>query len=616
MIHCPNCGMENREGARFCKGCRSPLDPSYVQEVSPSQSPQQPAYQPPPPVMDSELPPKPKSRRGLIIGIIIGVIALCCLAVIVAAAILGLTGAYEDILGLLPFLSPQAATPKIIPIDAGFVSTVKLNVRDTEGFLHLAEAYEDAFDEAELADSLEEMEDTYDISFEDDIQPWLGAEASIAILNLGDATESMLQPGGMGDSPGSPPLIVFAIMTRDRKASDEFLEKLKASIEDQDYNVEEETYKDVPFYVQEVEEDWETPVIFGTVGNFVVITSDVEGMKDVIDTHKGEIDSLAKNEDYLEAMKELPSDASMYMFVNMQDLAPALEDYADSGDLTGSVSSLSNPEAYKAFGMAATLDSEGIQIDTAVTIDPEELSSDDLELLTVQNKANPGRILARIPDDALVFASSQDLANAWRFTVEANSDLEDQLDEMSGYLGVDVDSEFFAWTTGEFALVITEARNDIGFFAIFEVSNPDEAMDALDELANDLEDEGGIEFEKETVGGVEMQVLIDPYSEEILLGYGVVDNYMIIGYTEDALEKGVEGGAAPIINDETFKKIVAHLPKDNTGYVYLNVEKIVDEIGAEELELLLGPIEAIVSTQAVADLDKGVIKNTVYIYIP
>jgi len=31
---------------------------------------------------------------------------------------------------------------------------------------------------------------------------------------------------------------------------------------------------------------------------------------------------------------------------------------------------------------------------------------------------------------------------------------------------------------------------------------------------------------------------------------------------------------------------------------------------------LLGPIEAIVSAQAVADLDKGVIKNTTYIYIP
>ena len=615
MTHCSNCGMENREGARFCKGCRSPLTPAYVQEVSPSQSPQQPAYQPPPPVMDSELPPKPKSRRGLVIGVIIGVIALCCLVVIVAAVILGLTGAYEDILGFLPFLSPQAATPKIIPIDAGFVSTVKLNVRDTEGFLHLAEVYEDAIDDAELADSLEEMEDMYDISFEDDIQPWLGAEMSIAILNLEETVESMVQPWGMEDTPESP-VIVFVIMTRDREASDEFLEKLKKSIEDEDYDVEEETYKDVPFYVQEVEEDWETPIVFGTVDNFVVITSDVEGMEDIIDTHKGEMDSLAKNEYYLEVMKELPSDASMYMFVNMQDLEPALEDLIESGDVTGSVGTMNDPEAYKAFGMAATLENEGIRIDSVTTFDPEQLSADNLELLTIQNQANPGLILARIPDDALFFAASQDLATTWRATIEANPDLEDQLDEMSEYMGIDMDSEFFAWTTGEFALVITEARNDIGFFAIFEVSNPDEALDALDELANNLEDEGGIEFEKETVGGVEMQVLIDPYSEEIMLGYGVVDNYLIIGYTEDALEKGVEGSDAPIIDDETFKKIVAHLPQNNTGYVYLNVEEIVDEIGMEEVELLLGPIEAIVSAQAVADLDKGVIKNTVYIYIP
>jgi hypothetical protein len=530
--------------------------------------------------------------------------------VIVAAVILGLTGAYGDILA---FLSPQAATPKIIPGDAGFVSTVKLNVRDLEGFQHLAKVYEDAYED-ELADSLEEMEDTYGISFEDDIQPWLGAEMSIAILNLEDATENMFQPWGMGESSPDSPITVFVIATRDRKASDEFLEKLKGAMEDDDYNVEEETYKDVPFYVQEVEEDWETPTVFGTVDNFVVLTSDVEGMEDVIDTHKGEIDSLAKNEYYLEVMKELPSDASMYMFVNMQDLAPALEDYAESGGVTGTVDTTSL-EAYKAFGMAATLDVEGIQIDAVTTFDPDELSSDNLELMTIQNQANPGRILARIPDDTFAFASSQDLANIWRTTVEANSDLEDQLDEMSGYLGIDLDSEFFAWTTGEFAIALTSVQDDIGFFAIFEVSDPDEALDAMDELANVLGDEGGLEFEEKTISGIEMQVIIDPYSEEILLGYGVVDNYLIIGYTEDALEKGAGGDTNPIIDDETFKKVVAHLPKDNAGYVFINVGEIANEVD-DDFGPWLEPIQAVVTAQAVTDPSKGVSKGAAYIYIP
>jgi hypothetical protein len=543
------------------------------------------------------------------------VIALCCLAVIVVAVILGLTGAYADILGFLPFLSPQTATPKIIPIDAGFVSTVKLNVGDLEGYQHLAEVYEDAFED-ELADSLEEMEDTYDISFEEDIQTWLGAEMSIAILNLEEATENALQPWEMGENPPAPPSVVFAVATRDREASSGFLEKLKASIEDEDYNVEEETYKDVTFYVQEVEEEWETPTVFGTVGDFVVMTSDVDSMEAIIDTYKGEMESLAQNEYYLEVMKELPGDASMYVFVNIQDLAPALEDYAESGDLTGGLDATGmDMDGYKAFGMAATLDVEGVQIDTIVTFDPDELSTDNLELLTIRNQASSGDILTKVSDDMLVFVSARDLASIWRTYLETNSELEEQLKDMSAYLGIDVDSEFFAWATGEFSLAITEARDEIGFFAIFEVSDPDEALNAIDDLAEDFAEESGVEFEQETIGGIEMQVLIDPYSEEIMLGYGIVDNYLIVGFTEDALEKGAEGDANPISDDEMFKKVTAHLPQNNIGYVYINVDAIVDAIG-EDAGPWLEPIEAIVSAQAVADLDKGFAKSTAYIYIP
>ena len=215
----------------------------------------------------------------------------------------------------------------------------------------------------------------------------------------------------------------------------------------------------------------------------------------------------------------------------MQDLAPALEDYAESSGVTGTFAfDTTDMDAYKAFGMAVTLDIEGIQIDAVTTFDPDELSADNLELMTIQNQVNSGDILAKIPDDVLVFASAHDLANTWRAYLDMDPDLEDQLNEMSEYLGIDMDSEFFSWTTGEFAIALTNVQDDIGFFAIFEVSDPDEALNAMDELANVLEDEG-LEFEKETVGGIEMQVVIDPYSEEIMLGYGVVDNYLIIGYT-------------------------------------------------------------------------------------
>ena len=402
-------------------------------------------------------------------------IVLCCLAVIIIAAILGLTGAFQDILSFLPFFPSQSATVEAIPADAGFCTTANLSTRDMEGFQHLADVYEDAFED-EVEDRLEEVEDQYDISFEDDVQTWIGPEISIAILNLKDMTED-----------DDDPLIVVVAVTRDRKASGAFLEKLKDAIEDKGYDVEEETYKDVTFYAQEVKEEWETPLVFGTMGNLVVLASDIEAMEDVIDTYKGEREPLAENERYTEVMKELPSDAAMATFIDVEDLQPALDDltapgYGMGGIVIGS-SGIAGIEAYKAIGLAVTLDKEGIQIDAAVTFDPDELPPEVVEFM--KNQASPGHILERVPDDTLAFISAQDLATAWRNTVEANPDLEDTLKDLSETWGIDVDEEFFSWATDEFALALTNVRDDIGFFAIFEVSDPDAAMDAMDELAND-----------------------------------------------------------------------------------------------------------------------------------
>ena len=237
------------------------------------------------------------------------------------------------------------------------------------------------------------------------------------------------------------------------------------------------------------------------------------------------------------------------------------------------------------------------------------------KFLQAQGQANPGRILERIPDDTLALVSARDLATAWRAYIELNPDLEDQLKEMSESLGVEVDEEFFAWATGEYALALTGVKNEIGLFAIFEVSDPDAALDAMDELANDIEDQADVNFEEETIGGVEMQVLIDPYSEKIVFGYGLVENYMIIGLAEDGLEKGAEGAETPILDSETFKKLQAHLPQKNSGYFYINVKELADEADGE-FGPWLEPIEAIAMAQAATDPSKGVTKSTIYIYIP
>jgi hypothetical protein len=594
MTHCPECGTENREGAKFCKECRSELTESYVQvdhSWDDSARGSQPAVQ-------SAASGGGKSRTPLIIGGVVGVVIICCVALIIIGAILAATGALGGLLGA------RQATAKIMPADTGFYTSFNPSTLNSEGFAHLADAYEDALKDAEFEEAVEDAEDELGISFEDDVVPWLGSEVSLGIPNLAKAAD------------GEDAIIVLAAVTRDRKASDAFLEKLKESLEDKGYDVGEKTYNGVTFFEQQVENEYETPTVFGTVGNVVVITNDVDAMEDIIDTQQGKSDSLAKNPKHTDLTKALPKNASMYMFFSIEDIAPAMQE-AQPGISEDQL------EGYESVGMAITVDKEGIQLDAAVTFDPTALKSDTLEAMKAQSKANPGKILQEIPSDAVGFISSRDLASTWRIalnTIEENPDTKEQLEYTAETFGIKLDADLLAWATGEYAMAFVKAKGEspVGFFATFEVEDESAAKSTMDDIADAIEEQGG-DFDSETIEGVDVQVMSDPYGE-VWFGYGFTDNHLIIGFTEDGIKQGV-GDVEPITDDDTFKTVQSHLPGQNTGYFYLNVDRTLNLIPSDafyddQALVFLEPIKAIGGASAVTNPDSGLGKATVFIYIP
>jgi hypothetical protein len=526
------------------------------------------------------------------------VILICCIALIIIGAILGATGVLGGLFG------SKQATAQVMPADTGFFTSIDPSTLNSEGFAHLADAYEDAIKDAEVEEALEDAEDELGITFEDDVRPWLGSEVSIGIPNLGKAAE------------GDDPIVVLAAVTRDRKASDAFLEKLRESFEDEGYDVDEETYNGVTFYEQQVDDEYETPTVFGTVGNVVVVTTGVDAMEDVIDTQQGKSDSLAKNPKHADLRQALPNNASMYMFFNIEDIAPVVEE-------TEAGVSEEQLEGYENVGMAVTVGTQGIQIDAAVTFDPTSLKSDTLDSMKAQSKANSGKILQEIPSDAIGFISSRDLASTWQIalnTIEEDPDTKEQLEYMAEAFGLDIDADLLAWATGEYALAVVKARGEspVGLFATFEVEDESAAKDTMDDIADAIEEQGG-DFDSETIEGVDMQIMSDPYGE-VWLGYGFTDNHLVIGFTEDGIEQGV-GDIAPITDDDTFKAVQSHLPSPNTGYFYVNIDRTLDLIpsealGSDEGFAFLEPIKAIGGASAVTNPDDGIGKGTVFIYIP
>ncbi len=618
MIHCPNCGMENRDGAKFCKSCRAPLPSSpYVQVSQAPQQPHQPSYQEPqqpyqplPQVPSYQQPPdSPKSKKPLIIGVA-GALLLCCVCVVAVV----LLATYTDILSFLPFLGPKWAASKIMPADTGFFASINPGVEDLAGYQHLAEIYSDI---PQVEDAIEELEDALEdelgITFEEDIKPWLGPELAFAITNLEDTLD------------GENPIVVMAAATRDREASDAFLEEIREYLEDEDYDVEEETYKDVTYYVEE-----DTPMAFGTVGNYVILATDVDAIEDVIDTSKGDADPLSENESYTELVDALPEDAVAHVFYDMRNVMDIM---LEETDFELPEETTEQFEAFKTFGMALSLDTEGVQLDFIVTFDPDELSPEMLE--NFEAGASAGDILQRIPDDALGFTSGQNLATGWKnllANLQENPDFEEQLEDLEDELGLKVDEELLSWATGEHALAVIELGEavdavPVGAFAVFEVDDQTAAEGALEDIAEAIEEGAYMEFKEEEIGGVEMQVLVDEYMEEILLGYGFTDQYLVIGFLEGGLEAAVDDSIEPIANDEMFKSVIAHLPSSNRGYFYSNVEVIWQliyenvsdydkEYYDDEVTPFVEPIKAVGVAGSVTDPQEGFSRGTLFIYIP
>ena len=545
---------------------------------------------------------------AIVLGVAIGFLVILC---VVFAVILARQ--------YLPLLWPKQVAPKLMPADTFFFTSVNPDIQDLAGYKHLADVYGGI---PEVKDTwgefLKEMEDEFDISFKEDIMSWLGPEVAVAITDIDALIE------------GDEPMVIIAAATRNIKASDAFLEKLREHQEDQGYDVTKETYNGVAYYVQEVEYAWETPLIFGTVEKLVILATDEVVMQDVIDVAQGKADALAQNERYSDLVNTLPDGAVAYTFFNMEDAGRAILDNLKYEGIYLPGETSDQFEALQAFGLALSLDEEGIQFDVAATFEPDGLSPEMLENLGA--KASAHRILRQIPDDALGFISAQNLAGGWKSflaNMRQNPDFRYQIDDLGDALGLKIDEELLGWMTGEFAIAVVEGREDVpvGGFAVFEIDRRKEAEDVLEGLADAIEVLAFAEFEKKDINDVEMQVLADPFTGEIVLGYGFTDGHLVIGFTEDALESAVDDDMKSIADDKTFKKVQEHLPSRTSGYFYLNVEAAWQlayrnmaewerQDFDEAVRPFLEPIKAIGMAASPFDIEKGVGQSTLFIYIP
>jgi hypothetical protein len=547
------------------------------------------------------------------------VIALSCCTC--TAAILPLAH-YASILGL--FLRPGWHAATVVPADTAILLTINIDAGNLAGLGRLLRIYRDsAGDEQffdEVVDPLETLESEMGITFEDDIRPWLGTEIALAALDA----ES---PAG-----GDRASVAFLAATTDRAASNAFLAKMRNYFEDEGHDVDAEPRKDVTY---QVNRDGSEPAMswaYGTVGDYVILTLDRDALQMIIDVHEGKVDPLAASDRFSGVARALPRNAAAFLYDDLAQFADAAAENAGAG--TDPCPALDFDAGAEALGVALELERDGIRVEAVVTFEPGELSPLATGVLSVEPASR--RILQHIPTDAMAFASTHVTGGTWRGIEAALATcpgVQANLNEVSDSVGLNLDVNLLSWIAGEWAvaLVRVERKSDyelpFAAFTLAEIGDEDAARNALDRLAAFVEVPPAIAFEEESIGGVEVQILREPRSKAIVVGYGIIDRYAFVGMLESGPEAAVTGNAAPITQNGTFDHVRAHLPDNATSLAYVGVEEIVtlfDEQAAghrrstyeTEVRPYLAPVKAIGVATTRPDMRRGRVTFTLYAYVP
>lgn len=208
---------------------------------------------------------------------------------------------------------PDNSAVNLVPPDALFYSSLyikpstdqKKNLRDLFERFPKAPSFEESRDD--LLEQLDPFLAEAGLTYKDDVEPWLGAQAAVFASEI--------------DSQGEPSDIGILLETTDSEATEETLLKL---IESEDPSISFETvrHEGVTFQVEADPDEGMPPGAFAFLDDFLVVGTE-GGVRSSIEAGTG--DALANAGDYLAATASLEEDRLAELYVSVDAFIEAFE---------------------------------------------------------------------------------------------------------------------------------------------------------------------------------------------------------------------------------------------------------------------------------------------------
>jgi hypothetical protein len=263
-------------------------------------------------------------------------------------------------------------------------------------------------------------------NFSQDIQPWLGSDAIVALI-------------GDPQNPDNPPGTLILLPTANRTRSEEFLVKYRNALQAQGAVFAEQNYRGLNFFQSPTREVSQS-LITANLDNKVVLLSNSRNLiQQAYDTYKGDRPSLAEKQIFSRA----------FLTQNPQSLVKL---YLDK---VAALQFLSN-QGLEAITAEVKIQDRGLKI----FLD-SHLQQEQLGLNTSQ------RVLSFLPQNTFLLISGNNLLQSWQSIRDrtksnpASDRLVSQWQaDIKRNLDLDWEKDILAWLTGEFA--IAAASNNQG----------------------------------------------------------------------------------------------------------------------------------------------------------
>ncbi|MCY7390035.1 MAG: DUF3352 domain-containing protein [Leptolyngbyaceae cyanobacterium CAN_BIN12] len=439
------------------------------------------------------------------------------------------------------------------------------------------------------------------IDIEKDLKPWVG-----------NTMVALLPNSGIDQKPGVlKPNVLVVISIKDKISAMNFAMKLA--------NQGGSKAKESDYQGSKIIANTENSVFTAVVKDYLVIASDRKGLEEAINTTKGQPSFASKpGADKLltKGVDVQNSIAQIYLV----DYATAMQQLTNINyNQATSIPSATLEQLKRVKSMVAGIgtDEGGVRIKAVAAIYPQAPKWD--------YKPAPGKVIAQLPADTLALISGANLSNYWNQATQQAKSYPDgeqaiaQARQAFKSANFDLDKDIFGWMDGEFGIALIPSNQGIlsqvgfGGVMVFNTSDRKSAENALSKLDNFAKG-NAVLVQSRKVQGKEITEWNSPMGA--ILGHGWLDNNSVFVAFGGPLAETMAAKPAQTLDlSDTFKGVTDNLPKQNLGYVYVDMDKtltLLTRVGAisqralpADTIALLNSIRGIGITSTQADSNTG-----------